>query len=108
MENWTEYAKCAKDPQIRYEQTVLKYDRFHDGNAEQLNENKQYCSNCPVRLNCYGEAMMHTNINVQYPYHDDVGIWGGTTQRERRNQKRKTLRQIQLLQEQMKEQFRAS
>lgn len=42
-----------------------------------------YCSGCPVRQECFDYAMEH----------EDYGIWGGTTARQRRSIKRKAKRE---------------
>ncbi len=47
---------------------------FVPGAAQHLA--KRICRNCPVRLDCLAEALDHRL---------EFGVWGGFTERERRN-----------------------
>jgi len=42
-------------------------------------EAKQICALCPIRLDCLSYGL----------YHEAFGIWGGTTERERKTMRRK-------------------
>lgn len=61
--DWTLSAKCAG-----------MGDFFFPEESEQRRI-RQFCTDCPVRRDCLAEAM---NNRIEW------GIWGGTTERERR------------------------
>jgi WhiB family transcriptional regulator, redox-sensing transcriptional regulator len=43
---------------------------------------KAVCQGCPVRVECLSAALAQ-------PGHDDFGVWGGTTAKERRGMRRR-------------------
>jgi WhiB family transcriptional regulator, redox-sensing transcriptional regulator len=64
----------------------LDSDVFYPGSEEEIDavEAKAICAECPVRQACLEHALM---------YREREGVWGGTTERERRRivrQRRKT------------------
>ncbi|MGH7196241.1 MAG: WhiB family transcriptional regulator [Candidatus Saccharimonadales bacterium] len=67
-EEWTLRAKCrrAQDP-----------DSFYVSGAEQ-NQAKRQCRGCKVRLQCLAFAIRTETLDNTH------GVWGGTTERERR------------------------
>jgi len=66
MANWRELALC-KDP------SVDKKDFFSD-KPESIKRAKEVCDRCPVVLDCLEYALDHRR---------EVGVWGGTTDRQR-------------------------
>ena len=62
--SWRSRAGCAD-----------KY--LHDWLGEEITVGMaRICMDCPVRLDCLGEALGRN-------YNDDVGVWGGTTAAQR-------------------------
>jgi len=68
---WSEGACAGVDPEL-----------FFPERGASTREAKTVCSTCPVRAECLGWAL--TN-------HEKFGIWGGTSERERRRIKRRML-----------------
>jgi hypothetical protein len=100
---WRLQSKCLNDDELQERIRVTKYDPFFD-KPEHANGKwaKEYCSDCPVRLLCLGEAMQSLDLpKVQQLQ----GIWGGMTYRSRVRLKKKQKEQIQQFVERMKEQF---
>jgi len=62
---WRELALCRGEDQSIF---FPENDRLASGRA------KAICATCPVMAQCMDYAIAH----------DEVGVWGGTTQRERR------------------------
>lgn len=71
MFNWRDFALCKgiKDPNI-----------FFPESSKRTYLPKSICKRCPVQLNCLEEALRDKNC---------MGIWGGTTDYERRKLLRK-------------------
>ena len=72
--NWEDEALCRQldlDPELFF--IVGK----EENNEPQIAEAKSYCHQCPVRAECLGEALRKGRF----------GIWGGTTEEERRSLK---------------------
>lgn len=55
-------------------------DHFHPDRGESTHEAKAICSTCPVRVECLDWALTT---------HQKFGIWGGTSERERRRIRRR-------------------
>lgn len=79
----TETARCSEvDPDL-----FTPMDKYKDlkggsrGKSQYINEGaaKQICSTCPLKVECLVYALEA----------DQIGIWGGTTDRERQNMKRR-------------------
>jgi WhiB family redox-sensing transcriptional regulator len=71
---WTERAACRDAP------PDLFFPVSHFGPAEeQINEAKMICARCPVRAECLRHALRSGEAS---------GIWGGTTEYERRRIRR--------------------
>lgn len=69
-DDWREFAVCAQtDPEA-----------FFPEKGQSSREAKRVCSGCPVREHCLQYALRH---DVRF------GIWGGTTERQRRELRRK-------------------
>jgi WhiB family redox-sensing transcriptional regulator len=71
-DDWREYALCTQtDP-----------DDFHplDGDRAAARRAKKVCAECPVRAECLTWALDHD---------ERFGVWVGTTERERRDMRRK-------------------
>lgn len=73
-DRWQNRAACAGMPDLRWDAREM------DPWCARL------CSGCPVRLDCFSEAL-------DRHHSDDVGIWGGTTtlQRDKIRRRRLTL-----------------
>lgn len=73
MDNWRDYAACkGADPQVFF---------VERGHANDIGKAKAICATCIVRPSCLKYALsLHER--------DAIGIWGGTTQEERRILKR--------------------
>jgi WhiB family redox-sensing transcriptional regulator len=66
---------CAStDPDIFFPDYRLS-DR-----SKEVKDAKAVCTDCPYKLQCLAWALKY----------EDIGIWGGTTERERRLMKQKT------------------
>ena len=63
MPDWRTYALCRG----------MGPDLFFTTKGESLREAKQVCNACPVRFPCLHDGMT-----------EDFGIWGGTSNRQRR------------------------
>lgn len=65
MPEWVDRAACAEvGPWL-----------FFPGSGESSDEAKQVCARCDVRAECLKEALADPTT---------VGVWGGTTERDRR------------------------
>ena len=64
-QHWTAYGACAGAPPD---------DLFVEGAAQRTA--REVCAACPVRLDCLIDALDHRIL---------FGVWGGTTERERRS-----------------------
>lgn len=53
---------------------------FIDNEPNTVNKVKQVCNGCPVRMDCLDYALSDTSL---------VGIFGGTTEKERRRLRRR-------------------
>lgn len=74
MTNWRKRAACRDaDPELFF--PVSKVDRK---NQDQIRRAKNICARCPVRKECLQEAMES----------GDEGVFGGTTDEERREMRR--------------------
>lgn len=63
---WMDHARCAtRSPEIKA--------LFHSEKASDQGLAKIICRNCPVLFLCYHHAITH----------DEEGVWGATTRRER-------------------------
>jgi WhiB family redox-sensing transcriptional regulator len=58
---------------------------FFPGRGDRLDEAKAYCDRCPVRPQCLDEAMALRSVPGQERL---MGVWGGTSERERRRDRR--------------------
>jgi WhiB family redox-sensing transcriptional regulator len=66
---WTQHAKCRSvDP-----------DLFFPERGENTEAAKQVCAGCPVQAECLEYALATTQ---------KFGVWGGTSERERRRMRR--------------------
>lgn len=63
-QHWTAYGACSGAPPD---------DLFVEGAAQR--SAREVCANCPVRVDCLIDALDHRIL---------FGVWGGTTERERR------------------------
>lgn len=50
---------------------------FYPGRGESLAPAREVCAGCPVESECLSAAL-------EVSYHDDAGVWGGTSSRQRR------------------------
>ncbi len=66
--NWRDDAACRG----------LDTELFFPGQGESIMEAKQICSSCPVRVECADYAL---DSGQRF------GIWGGTTERDRRRER---------------------
>lgn len=64
--NWRDQASCKTRPDLNW----------YPGQGEQFDEQLAVCAGCPVRDDCIAEALAATE-------YDDLGIWGGMSQRQR-------------------------
>ena len=63
--DWRHSALCAQtDPEL-----------FFPEKATQSRDARAVCARCPVRAECLTDALTHDRV---------YGVWGGTTERERR------------------------
>jgi WhiB family transcriptional regulator, redox-sensing transcriptional regulator len=75
VEGWKMLGHCVgKDPAIFF--PVVDYNRF------EVKVAKDICAVCPVRAQCMDYALRN----------NEVGIWGGTTERERKKIKNRYVR----------------
>ena len=75
--SWLPLAACKNHPD-----PDLFFPHRHTPIAR-IWEAKQICGGCPVKAECLAEAIRHPPGQTFPP-----GIWGGTTERERRNARR--------------------
>lgn len=61
---WQQRAACAK---------ARDADQFFPGGGRPSNRSKKFCGECPVRDECLDWALVH----------EEEGIWGGLTEKER-------------------------
>lgn len=67
--NWAEYAACKGMPAEIF---------FPDsGEMDKIRLALEICESCPVKQQC-----LNTNL------HEEMGVWGGTTARRRRQMRR--------------------
>lgn len=66
---WHADAACRQHPEVNYFPTL----------GENTAPAKQVCAGCPVRAECLAEALQDSHT---------VGVWGGTSERERRRLRR--------------------
>lgn len=66
--DWTDEAICLS----------VGPETFHPAPGESPKDAKRVCQGCPVREKCLDVALQH----------DWYGVWGGTTQMERRRLRR--------------------
>jgi len=72
---WTEQAACSDAlPDLFF--PVSEFGAAE----EQITEAKRICAGCPVRIDCLDHALSRGEAS---------GIWGGTTERERRHLRRR-------------------
>jgi len=114
LASWTLKAKCANDPKIQKQLSLVRSGRGNDpfypskGNGKESAAGvwgKQYCSDCPVRLACLAEGLKSIDLDNPWSQGTEQGIWGGMTKRARVALKKSQQKQIQLLAERMKELF---
>ena len=75
-EDWREHASCAGYP------NALFFPDIDDSDVEQVVRAKAVCAVCPVTEDCL-EYALETNQRS--------GIWGGTSEKERKSLRRKWL-----------------
>lgn len=66
-DTWRTEAACRTRPDLNW----------YPGQGERFAEQRKVCKTCPVRTNCLNDALTVSG-------HGDFGIWGGTSERERR------------------------
>jgi WhiB family redox-sensing transcriptional regulator len=75
MEGWKMLGHCVgKDPALFFPEVAY--------NRAEVKEAKDICAVCLVRAQCMDYALRH----------NEVGIWGGTTERERKRIKNRYVR----------------
>jgi WhiB family redox-sensing transcriptional regulator len=67
--DWSECARCRG----------MDVERFFRRDSEGVASAKAICWRCPVRLECLAEALREPDVR---------GVWGGTSERERRAMRR--------------------
>jgi WhiB family redox-sensing transcriptional regulator len=67
---WRDLAACRE----------IGYVPFYPGKGESPNAAKRICAGCDVREQCLAEALDDPDAD---------GVWGGTTERERRDLRKK-------------------
>jgi len=67
--DWSEFARCRG----------MDVQRFFRRDSEGVAAAKAVCWRCPVRLECLDEALRAPDLR---------GVWGGTSERERRAMRR--------------------
>lgn len=76
---WREKAACSKeDPELFFPTGVNGYSE------KIVDQAKAICRTCPVADECLSYAMDHD---------EDYGIWGGLTENQRRDLKRRAMRE---------------
>lgn len=78
---WADQALCAQaDPDLWFEQSSSRYETHNGREAEERRSMaKAICERCPVRPECLEHAMADPTLQ---------GIWGGKTEKERRELRR--------------------
>lgn len=76
---WQDYAACAGHPTPQ-----LWFPTNDEGQAAAAQEARNICAGCPVRDPCLEYAVANR---------EQHGIWGGTTERERRKIRKQRRRQ---------------
>ena len=74
--SWTDRAACRDAPPDLF----FPVSEFGAA-AEQITDAKRICAGCPVRVNCLDHALSRSEAS---------GIWGGTTDHERRRLRRRS------------------
>lgn len=107
MQDWRFDAACAKNLDVQLALTQ-RVDLFADMRQDSMHTSrmKQICNKCAVREQCLNRAMelLATGERNLYPW----GIWGGTTEKERRallRLRRKTEAKALQIAERLREQF---
>lgn len=77
---WMQEARCAYDSELPKNFFDEKYL-----STNHKNDVKLYCSSCPVFDDCLSHAITK----------DEIGIWAGTTERERRSMKKKARKAVE-------------
>lgn len=81
--DWREHAACRGLPaSIFFFQSYLPR---RDANPVKLARARQICNTCPVKLECLEYALDNPR---------EEGIWAGTTEKDRRNLRRKRRRNV--------------
>lgn len=104
-DEWMPNAKCL-DKKQRDWQRANPNDQFFDErpndenvtaaqDPEKVARAKSFCHSCPVKDACLNHALKY----------NESGIWGGTTERERRAMKRRTRRSALKFLEQLQAQL---
>jgi WhiB family transcriptional regulator, redox-sensing transcriptional regulator len=76
---WMDRALCAQvDPDLFFELSTSRYEM--KAQAERVSAAKAVCAECPVKAECLELALAND---------ERYGIWGGLTERERREVKRR-------------------
>lgn len=71
MDHWPHWAAClTEDPELFFPAGAT------GAALEQIERAKMVCHSCPVEQQCLQWALDH---------HQDVGVWGGLSEEERRN-----------------------
>ena len=70
-DDWRGDAACRTRPDLNW----------FPGQGERFDEQRQVCAGCPVRIDCLADALA-------VPGNGDFGIWGGTSERQRKAMRR--------------------
>ena len=97
--DWLDIARlAATDPQPGWERWAAcdgaDPDLFFPERGDSTRAAKQICAGCPVRYACLATQLAATTTTSGGP-RTDMGIWGGTSARERRDAIRPALAQYQ-------------
>ena len=68
---WFRRARCVGMP------LAVFFPEATDDSTRSASQAIRVCQRCPVQDDCLSEALSH-------PYHEDYGIYGGTTRAQRR------------------------
>ena len=71
--DWVEHAECRGAPT----------EVFYPERGESIAEARAICAACPVSVECLAYALDHR---------EKLGVWGGTSERERRSLRRNWVR----------------
>lgn len=95
---WESQGKCANDPELiqRIKANPEMNDLFF--NKSLIKEAKEYCSDCPVKVQCFQAGLVPSQTNLVQP-----GVWGGQSERERRKYLRDRVKKAAMLQARMEE-----